>query len=119
MILCSHLTVYDEYFINKIDPNFAIDNRLLTVGCSNMNQAVRMAVETVAFLWLIQISLSCMITENLESTQLIGEDCFWTLHPLAFTSWQSAQEACAKDGGLVATIENEEMNSALSGLITR
>ena len=67
----------------------------------------------------VDSSPKCMFGEWVSDSFVIYNVCYWTIPSKGFTTWSSAQKACTKDGGLMASISFEKLKERLSQLIVK
>jgi len=60
-----------------------------------------------------------MVTDDVSLSGIWVDNCYWMMEPIAFTTWESAIEACKENGGQIASVLNETHSEWLAQLINK
>ena len=94
-------------------------NTATATSSSTSNTPVSVVRTVSTTIATVDNSPKCMFGEWVNDSFVIYNVCYWTVPSKGFTTWSSAQKACTKDGGLMASISFEKLKERLSQLIVK
>lgn len=65
------------------------------------------------------LSDPCMVALGIDNVFVSNGNCYWTYTAKNFSSWSTAEQACANTGGHLATIDSDTNNAALATKLDR